>query len=233
MTTRMRNDGSRRRRLALAFALAIPGIPGTAQAQEQIGCLRGQPLPSCKSFWVMEMQGFVPLGQSTRTITYDGEPYYSFQAEAFDNQLEWNVGHMLNLGARHAVGAVFTVGTGGPDPLTGIKLRGRRWLGRDLSLEVETGLLRSDAGGTWWAGANGWTTDVRFNIRDQGSFFLRYDRLSLPEESVPDYNGYFDPGGVYDGVSVGASAGSIPALVGTGALGLALVILFSLADWSD
>lgn len=202
--------------------------PGATSAQEQIGCFRGKPLPDCKTFWIVEMQGVVPIVQSTRTVSSGSGPdNYIVQVEAFDNAVEWNVGHMVNLGAGYAVGGVLTVGTGGYDPLTGLRVRGRKWLGPDLSLELETGLLSSDVTYTTNHSFNGWTSDLRLNIRDQGSFFVRYDRVSAPAQSYP-YNDYFDPGGVHHGFSFGASAGSVPALVGTGALGILYAVLIGL-----
>jgi hypothetical protein len=201
---------------------------GAGSAQQQIGCFRGKPLPACKSFWIVEMQGFIPIAQTTRTVTSGGGgDEYSYPAKAFDNALEWNLGHMVNVGHGYALGGIFTVGSGNSDPLTGIKLRGRKWLGENLSLELEAGLLRSDADGARFAGVNGWTSDLRLNIRDQGSFFVRYDGVSLAQDAFPQY-GYFDPGGSHHGFSLGASAGSVPALVGSGALGLAIVVLFAL-----
>jgi hypothetical protein len=208
----------------------LTAVPVASAAQEQIGCLRGKPLPDCRSFWVLEMQGLTPLGQTTRTVTWSGggEPY-SYPVEAFSTQVEWNLGHMVNLSNGTAVGGVFTVGSGGPDPLTGLRLRGRKWLTKDLSVELEAGLLRSDLGGSFYGGANGWTSDVRLNIRDQGSFFLRYDGVSVREQTDA-LGGHSDPGGTHHGLSVGASAGSVPALVGTGALGLAYIVLLA-AFW--
>ena len=57
---------------------------------------------------------------------------------------------------------------------------------------------RSYAGrsGSWiqLPGLNGGTADLRLNIRDQGSFFMRWDVLSLPEELFEAHSRYYDPG---------------------------------------
>jgi hypothetical protein len=234
MTTTM-NVQMRTKRLRRAAALGVASLvvaTAAASAQEQIGCLRGKPLPDCKTFWIVEMQGLIPMAQTSRMVTYSGDWTYAYEAKAFDNAVEWNIGHMVNVGDGYAAGGVFTVGSGNTDPLTGIRVRGRKWLAKDLSVEVEGGLLRTNAADTHFPGANGWTADLRLNIRDQGSFFVRYDGVSLPEESYPDMNGHFDPGGIHHGLSLGASAGSVPALVGTGALGLFYVVVFALyAGW--
>jgi hypothetical protein len=203
-----------------------------AAAQDQVGCFRGRPQPACKTFWIVELQGLIPMAQTTRTVQTGGG--YTYEARAFEEVVEWNIGHMVNVGDRYAVGGVLTVGSGGADPLTGVRLRGRRWLTEDLSLEIEGGLLRTDAGGFRWAGVNGWTADVRLNIRDQGSFFLRYDGVNVPEQTYPWSDaGYSDPGGLHHGLSLGATAGSVPALVGTGAMGLLYAVMLAIYIGND
>ncbi|HKJ00972.1 MAG TPA: hypothetical protein VJ997_00920 [Longimicrobiales bacterium] len=230
MTTKMK-------KMMRGAAAAATGMllvaPSGVSAQEQIGCFRGKPLPDCKTFWIVEMQGLIPMAQTTRRVTSGSDDYrYTVEVKAFENVVEWNVGHMVNVGEGYALGGIITVGTGGSDPLTGLRLRGRKWLNKDLSLELEAGLLRTDGGGSRFAGLSGWTSDLRLNIRDQGSFFVRYDGVSLPEQSYP-FNSYLDPGGVHHGISLGASAGSVPALVATGALGIFYAVLVALYIGSD
>ncbi len=210
---------------ALAMAAAAAATPELG-AQAKVGCLRGRPLPECRSFWLIEMQGIAPLVQTDRQVSYGGG--METRSNAFDQVLEWNLGHMVNLTPTFAVGGVFTVGSGGSDALTGVRARGRRWMSKDVSLELGGGLLRTTARGAAYAGVNGATVDLRLNIRDQGSFFVRWDGLSLPEVRQTGDWTFYDPGGFQQGLSVGASAGSVPALIGTGALGLAWTILFAL-----
>lgn len=225
---------------ALAAALTItpptgaqeppPPIATAAQPQPKVGCLRGRPLPACKSFWILEMQGTTALVQTTRLVSHgDG---YETATDAFDERLEWNLGHMVNVSPTFALGGVLTVGNGNTDALTGVRLRARRWMSRDVSVEAEGGLLRTTAGGATYPGVNGTTLGLRLNIRDQGSFFVRWDGVSIPEERRNDHWVFHDPGGFQHGLSVGASAGSVPALIGTGALGLAYTILLAIW-WND
>ena len=213
-------------------ATIVAATAGAASAQEQIGCFRGKPLPDCKTFWIFEMQGLVPMAQTTRTISSGGDYPYSYEAEVFENAVEWNVGHMVNVSDGWAVGGVVTVGSGGRDVLTGLRVRGRRWLNKDLSVEVEAGVISSEAAYNSDSRFNGWTSDIRLNIRDQGSFFVRYDGVSIPEQSYL-YNDYLDPGGIHHGIRLGASAGSVPALVGTGALGVLYAVLIALYLGAD
>ena len=226
--------------MALMVIAVVPGIPAWAQgskdvdARPQVGCFRGRPLPACKSFWIVEMQGSSPVAQTSRSVirvysdpTRSGLPQASeYQLRTFDNVLEWNLGHMANLGDKYALGGVVTVGSGNDDALSGLKVRVRRWLNSDLSVEAEAGALWTNAGSV--RRSNGGTAALRFNIRDQGSIFLRWDMLPLREESRSGEYGYSDPGGTQHGLSVGLSAGSVPALIGTGALGVTMLVLLAI-----
>jgi hypothetical protein len=199
---------------------------GSPAGEAQVACFRGRPLPACKSFWIVEMQGSTPLLQTER-FTYIDQTT-QLRNDTFGSVLEWNLGHMVNLGERYAIGGVLTAGTGNTDLLTGLKLRARRWMGRHVSVELEAGLLRSNASDTQFPGVHGGTADVRLNIRDQGSFYVRWDVLDLPEESYPGYSSYYDPGGTHHGFSVGVGLGSVPALAGTGGLALLYAVLLGL-----
>jgi len=173
------------------------------------------------------MQGYTPLAQTTRLVDYGG--YGPVSVQAFEDQLEWNFGHMANVTPSLALGGLLTLGTGGGSgAFAGVKARARKWLGPEVSLELEGGLLRSGAA---YPAANGVTAEVRLNISDHGSFFVRWDGLDL--SGVSDPYGYRDVGGFQQALSVGAGLGSKPALVGTGALGLGYVILIGIFLASD
>lgn len=232
----MRIHGMRAAALAATLATGL-AVPQGAKAQDvgggtAIGCLRGRPLPACRSFWLIEMQGSTPLAQTGRMVRW-GTNNPETRRDAFDQTLEWNLGHMVNLTPTFALGGLFTIGTGNDDVLTGVKLRARRWVSRDVSLELEGGILRTHANNAVYPGVSGPTADLRLNIRDQGSFFVRWDGVRLPAvQPVPGLDGYSDPGGFHHGISVGASAGSVPALIGSGALGLLYAVLLALY-WTD
>lgn len=189
--------------MVLIFTCGVLPVPIRAQAEgdgegrQQVGCFRGRPLPVCKSFWIFEMQGNAPLVQTEGA-----------GGKAFDNELEWNLGHMVNVDSTYAIGGVVTVGTGNDNALTGLKLRGRRWLRSDLSLEAEGGLVWKDA-------TVGGTAALRLNIRDQGSFYLRWDMLPNLAH------------GAQHALSLGVGTGSVPALITSGAAGLAVLIIFT------
>jgi hypothetical protein len=214
------------------FAVAGAGAGAVAQAtgagEPKVGCFRGRPVPACRSFWIVEMQGNTPLAQTERRVTWINDQ--SVPLETFDHVLEWNLGHMVNLSTTFAIGGVVTAGTGSDGPFTGVKLRARRWLSPDLSLEAEGGLMRTNAMDSRFPAETGGTADFRLNIRDQGSFYVRWDGISLSEASFA-VSGTDDPGGFQQAFSVGVGLGSFPALAGSGALGLAFLILIAmLAD---
>jgi hypothetical protein len=213
--------------------VATAGGPVAARAQAtnddneatgKVGCLQGHPLPACKSFWIVEVQGYTPLVQTERALSYGDA--YPLRQRAFESGLEWNLGHMVNVGDSWAVGGALSVGTGNADPLTGIKVRVRRWLSADVSLEMDAGMLRTDANGSRGEATAGGTVDLRVNIKDYGAFFLRWDGVPLSEQNHPV--AYHDPGGFQQAFSVGAGLGSKPALVGTGAGGVVLAVLLAL-----
>ncbi len=213
--------------------LTAAGCPKSTQAQEtdgpRIGCFRGKPLPACRSFWITEVQGAFPVVQTRHTISFgDATPAVR---DAFGSVVEWNVGHMVNLNRRWAVGGEVTVGSGGTNLLTGLRARGRRWLGPSIGVEAEVGVRWSDADHLAPGGTAGPSVGVRVNVRDQGAFFVRWDALSLSQRGGD--GGFFDRGGPQHALSVGATAGSVPALVATGALGLGFAVIIALLAGSD
>ena len=215
--------------IVLILTCGILPVPILAQAggdpegRQQVGCFRGRPLPACRSFWIVEMQGSAPVVQTSRAVQNNFGP--TFVREAFTSVLEWNLGHMVNVGSTYAIGGVVTAGTGNDDALPGLKLRVRRWLRSDLSLEAEGGLLWGDADGTEVPGAVGGTAALRLNLRDQGSFYLRWDMLPIAAESSTIF---LDPGGTQHALSVGVGTGSALGLKTTGAAVLIVAVLVAL-----
>lgn len=216
-------------------ALAMSGTANSGAARQQapaadarggqIGCFRGKPLPACRSFWIFELQGSAPLVQTRRRVvnTFPDGPTLTQRATAFESSLEWNLGHMVNVSPSWAVGGVFTAGPDGRGAFRGVKARARRWLSPDVALELEGGLLAADVQGAGTPGHSGVTADVRLDIRDQGSFFVRWDGVPLREAIYP--YGYYDSGGFQQALSAGVGLGSVPALIGSTVTGLAVLVL--------
>lgn len=209
------------------------GQPGPVMAQDEssprIGCFRGRPLPACRSFWIVEVQGALPVLQTRRKVWFTGAD--TIRWKPFSTQLEWSLGHMMNLDPSWALGGELTLGTGSDSPLTAIRARARRWLNPDMSVEAEAGVHWSTGDHSTLNSVAGPTLGLRLNIRDQGAFFVRWDVLPLPETNRVD--GFHDAGGTQHGLSVGATAGSVPAVVATGAIGVGWLVLAALFLGSD
>ena len=195
---------------------------GSQQERQQTGCFRGRPLPACKSFWIFEMQVTERLAQTTRAFGFDPE-----LAEFERTAIEWNLGYMANLDSTYAIGGMVTVG----HPVA-LALRVRRWLDTNWSLEAQGGLALGQSLPTPATTNVGGTAALRLNIRDQGSIYVRWDMLSIPEWS--DDDGFFDVGGVQHALSVGVGAGSVPAVIGTGAFAVGSLVYAAMllaTDW--
>lgn len=220
-TTRNRNIPCRGTALALlALALAPLVTPAgiAAQAETSAGesptveqrpvCFPGGPLAECKRFWLVELQGFLPLLQTTRVVEFDQSP--SILSEAFGRAVELNVGHMVNIDSTWAFGGTVALANLGVGGYWGLRGRVRRWVSPDVALEVSGGIL---GGGEHHFANQGLTADVRLNHRDQGAIIVRWDGVSLPEYAR---YGEMDPGGFQQAVSVGVAAGGYRAMLLTG-----------------
>jgi len=100
----------------------------TAASSDAGPCFRGKPRPDCRSFWITE------LGLGFRPGAVEWETFPRPLAE---------VGWMKNVSDRYALGATGCViyETGYDGFRGGLKVRGRRWLYPDLSLNVSGGAL--------------------------------------------------------------------------------------------
>jgi hypothetical protein len=151
-------------------------------------CFRGRPLPHCGSFWIAEYQGDAPFGHGEWAT------------------MEWNLGGMRNVTSAFAFGGSLTLGWGNTHPITGARLRARRWLREDVSAELGAGLVHTHGSETPFPMAATGSVDARINLGDQGSLFLRWDA------------------GPQHGVSWGAGLGSTLAVVATGVMAVAVAM---------
>lgn len=217
-------------------ALLIGAAPGVGQSTAETSteepsmiCWRGKALPACRGFFIVEAQVSLPLWSETRPVTFAGGSTY--ERESFASQLDWNLGYMANVGPDWAVGGVVTLGTGSSDALTGLRVRARRWLRSELSVEVEAGGLLTDLTGSHaLAPLWGATADARLNIGDRGSFFVRWDGVDVPGRD--GRYGEVEPGGFQQVIYTGVGAGSTWAVVTTGIGFAVLVALFATADFT-
>jgi hypothetical protein len=113
--------------------------PGAARAQS---CFHPRPKPSCERFWIAE------LNIERRQGTLYGRQLPDWVA--FGSGAP---GGMSNVSPRWALGGAFVVVTRGDveresaeeDWSLGMVVRARRWLGRDVSLDVTAGAWRLQA----------------------------------------------------------------------------------------
>lgn len=182
----------------------------------------GGPLAECKRFWLVELQGFLPLLQTTRVVEFDQAP--QIPSKAFGRAVEFNVGHMVNVDSTWALGGTVALANLGVSGYWGLRGRVHRWVSPDLALEVSGGIL---GGGEHHFANHGLTADVRLNLRDQGAIVARWDGVSQPEYMRYDE---MDPGGFQQAMSVGVSAGGYRAMLPTGvAVAVLMTILRGLA----
>lgn len=193
------------------WGLLLAAFPAGAGGQESapvVGCLHGVPAPVCATFWIVELQAS------------EGVRLRDVPENAFSNDLtqyEWNLGHMRNLGTRWALGGTVSVGSGSDGIFTGARARMRRWLGSEVSVELEAGVAESNGDGAWRSVLRAPSVGLRFNIQDRGSVFVRYDGFGEPGDSL--FAGPNRPRvawGPQEVVRAGVGLGGTPALVGTG-----------------
>jgi hypothetical protein len=198
--------------LSAVAAANLQGQAASTDAQSAF-CWAGQPLPACRGFALFELE----LGLAVASTTVPDESSEVDPAvRVFGPALEWNLGAMRNVSEGWALGATVGLGTGAPTPLTGVRVRARRWLKPRLSAEFEAGAVSTSINeiheaGQWWGPAIG----VRLNMGDDASIFTRweggYGRVGSDTE-------------LHQALYVGGSAGSNVALAGS--LAVALYALY-------
>ena len=148
---------------ALAVCLGGGAIKGAAQ-QPQIGdstphtakapdsfCWRGKPLSRCRTFMLFELSAPRHLAGTTidPAVTAHGYGYKRWD-QGLASQFLYDVGAMVNVGDRSAIGGTLTAGLIVDDPgrpsVLGATARYRRWLTNDISADAGAGVLRMPVG---------------------------------------------------------------------------------------
>lgn len=216
--------------LALSVSvLAATGLQGqTAPVEAQSAfCWRGQALPACRGFALFELEG--GLAVASTTVVHESS-VVTTEYPVFESELKWHLGAMRNLSEDWALGGTASLGTGSPSPLTGIRVRARRWLEPPMSAELELGAVDTGINDRFGSGF-GWgpTVGVRLNRGDHFSIFARWEGVYAQAGSDRDFH---REAGFHQGVYIGASLGSTVALAGTAVVGgLALWLAHALRNF--
>lgn len=210
------------------FATAVRGLQAqTAQGDAADAfCWRGKALPACRGFALFELEGAYALA-STSVVHESSNVTTEYLV--FRNELKWHLGAMRNLSEEWALGATVSLGTGSPSPLTGIRVRARRWLDPAGSAEFEAGVVDTGINDRFGSGF-GWgpTVGARLNMADRLSVFTRWEGVYAQAGSD---NHFEREAGFHHGLYVGASAGSTVAVAGTAVLGaIGLFLLYALSQ---
>lgn len=180
--------------LRFSGTLAQPRQQADSAPRE--GCLRGWPLPGCRSFWITEFEWDRPL---TRTE----DP----------NMAVWRLGHMWNFAGASAVGGALTFELAGPR--YGVLARYRRWIGPSLGVDLSPGVFVKH-------GQVGFTGQAALTFADAVGLTSRIDvseRPLWPAGAARQVSWWV-------GAKLGAKPGILVGTIGPAALVLGAIICF-------
>ena len=137
-------------------ALGAQSSPDSAQATSSSRrshpiCWRGRPLARCRAFVLFELSALRHLAGSTLdpAVTQRGSGYSRWD-QGLVSQLVYDLGAMVNVRTREAIGGTLTAGViiDYPERLSvfGATVRYRRWLTSVVSADVAAGVLRMPVG---------------------------------------------------------------------------------------
>lgn len=218
---------------AFALALSVSALVATdlhgqtAPVEAQSGfCWRGRALPACRDFALFELEG--GLAVASTTVIHESA-VVTTEYPVFKSELKWHLGAMRNVSEDWALGGTASLGTGSPGPLTGVRVRARRWLEPPMSAELEVGAVDTGINDRFGSGF-GWgpTVGARLNRGDHFSIFARWEGAYAQAGSDRHFR---REAGFHQGLYIGASAGSTVAVGGTAVLGaVALWLAYTLSQ---
>ena len=101
------------------------------------GCFEGRPLAMCKMFWITDFTVTMRLLDDDRRNLRSDIPLFT-----------WELGAMINVTPRSALGAALFLGIDDNGGLVGVRPRYRRWLAGGNVLDLAVGLYISHADNT-------------------------------------------------------------------------------------
>lgn len=174
--------------LIACLSLAAPSFAGP--------CLRGEALPQCRSFLIIE-------GSYARRLGGEGMHYVFGELGYMRNRSEhWALGGTAMFGVR---------GSGSSELRGGAAVRVRRWLGSGNAVDLSSGPFLASADGLTRLGG---AAEVIYNIGDRVHLTSRWEYVKMPG---------MDESSLYLGVGLGSRpaliGGAIAGvLIGGGAL---------------
>jgi hypothetical protein len=187
------------------FSVAESNDDDVSDRQDPSGAgfrLRGQRLPVCKSFLIVE------VGYSLQLYSTPGEDQYGYEVESSYGTFE--LGYMRNRDENSALGGTLFIGLKDSGNRIGPVVRYRKWLSDKRSISYSAGLVmcNQDEGKSF-----GFTGSVAYNIMDLIALSTRIE---------------FTPGNKADQFSVyiGANIGSY-ATIGAAILAIPLALIGS------
>jgi len=162
------------------------------------GWCRGRPLADCGAFWVLET-GWCLLQKESNVR--EEKKRFLFTAD---------VGYMRNITANSAVGATAYVGADDDAGQFGLRLRYRRWLNRDVSLDVSPGILLTGEDNRVTPSFPGFVGTLTLGFADWAGITVLYQAIRY-ERSNFDYA--IADSGTQKSLYIGARFGSYAAIV--------------------
>lgn len=139
---------------ALGAQQSPDGAQGTSASRRSAPlCWRGRPLARCRAFVLFELSAPRHLAGSTLdpAVTQPGSGHRRWD-QGLVSQFVYDLGAMVNVRAREAIGGTLTAGiiTDDPErrPVIGVTARYRRWLSSAVSADAAAGVLRMPVGVT-------------------------------------------------------------------------------------
>lgn len=205
----------------------LAGQGGEKRGTVKALSFRGKPKPECNSFLITE------FGYSYRLGRNSGDPYNSSRDNFY---FTWDLGWMTNLSKSYALGATFYAGADQDGARLGIKPRLRRWLGRDLSLDVSPGILLYRLGGNYDK-YPGFTGHVGLNYADWITLIGQVEVIPYEYQGYGSYPNWSTRRGNevtwYGGVKLGSYPGTVAGILAIAAYAIVSSVTFELNLFSN
>ncbi len=124
----------------LVFFLSFYPTQVLGERMQKQLCLKAYPKPECQSFLITEFSYMNRFHLSSKLPSYVYDDAFLFS---------WELGLMKNITPRYALGGTFYTAVDDEGSRVGIKARIRRWLSRELSIDLAPGILIAKISGDY------------------------------------------------------------------------------------